>query len=294
MKHLQNPIIFIGTGRSGTTIVSEIISRHPHLAYPSNYNDKFPNSKNINLLRLLFDNPLWKIYGQKKQLNKTPFLNKYFFNPHEAYEMWDHITGKDIDFSKSFLLEDSLTEDRIHIIRDYFNAMVKLQNKKRLIFKITGPSRITFLSKIFPDAVFINLKRNRIPTISSFLKVKFWQTRGINKLWWTGAYDDNEQKWAKENASNGPLLTAFQLNKIDETTNSERHKIQPKYLEVHYEDFVANPEKILETIIEFTNLSPFNYKKYLKKVKIFNRNKKDSEYFSDEDLTMIYQIIENN
>ena len=57
-KKLQKPIIFIGTGRSGTTIISEIIDRHPDLAFPSNYQNRYPANPRVNLIRLLFDNSL--------------------------------------------------------------------------------------------------------------------------------------------------------------------------------------------------------------------------------------------
>jgi len=95
------------------------------------------------------------------------------------------------------------------------------------------------------------LKRNKIPTISSFLKVDFWKTRGIDKLWWIGAYNEKEQEWAMKNSKNAALITAFQLNKIDQITAFERKILQPRYLEVHYENFVANPIKEIKRIIDF-------------------------------------------
>ncbi len=290
-KRLQNPIIFIGTGRSGTTIISEIISRHKDLAYVSNYNQRYPKSRYINLVRLLFDNPFYKTDGQKKQLNKVSLINRFLFKPNEAYNMWDYLTGNDIDFSRDFLIHNSISDERIDFIRNYFDSMVKFQNKKRLVFKITGPSRITFLSKIFPDAVFINLKRNYIPTISSFLNVDFWKTRGIDKLWWFGVYNKKEEEWILKNAGNGALVTAFQLKKINEITELEVKEMQPKYLEVHYEDFVENPFKIIKRIIEFATLAPFNINRFLKKVKIYNRNKKDTDYFNEAELKELNKIL---
>ena len=62
---IDKPIIFVGTGRSGTTIISEIIMRHPSLAYPSNYNAKSYKYPIISVIRFLFINNFYKIYGQK-------------------------------------------------------------------------------------------------------------------------------------------------------------------------------------------------------------------------------------
>jgi hypothetical protein len=84
---IEKPIIFIGTGRSGTTVISGIIMRHRDLAFPSQYQNIFFMNPKINLVRNLFVNKFWKIYGQKKQLNKVSIINKYIFKPAEAYKM---------------------------------------------------------------------------------------------------------------------------------------------------------------------------------------------------------------
>ena len=228
--------------------------------------------------------------GQKTQLNGVFPLNKYIFNSAEAYTMWNYLIGDELDFSRGFLFEEDLSEERIEFIRSYFNKMVTFQNRNRLTCKITGPSRISFLLKIFPDAIFINIKRNLIPTISSFLKVHFWKSRA-NQLWWTGVYDKSEIEWATKNVDNPALLTAFQLKKIHEINELEVNKYQPKYLEIHYEDFVANPEQALKRIISFTELPSFDVAIHLKTIKIHNQNKKDTDYFSEDELRKIYPFI---
>jgi hypothetical protein len=205
--------------------------------------------------------------------------------------MWNYLVGENFNFSREFLIEEQLSEERIEFIRSYFNKMVRSQNRKRLAFKTTGPSRLAFLLQIFPDAIIINLKRNLIPTISSFLKVPFWQTRGANQLWWSGAYDKNEKEWAANNSENPSLLTAFQLKKIEQVTVMEVKKLKPKYLEISYEDFVADPKKELERIISFTELPSFDIDSHLGEIEIHNRNKKDSDYFKQDELEKIYRII---
>ncbi len=60
---LEKPIIIFGTGRSGTTVISDIIFRHEDLAWHSNYQELFPKFAVINYLRLVFDNSLWHIIG---------------------------------------------------------------------------------------------------------------------------------------------------------------------------------------------------------------------------------------
>ena len=289
---IEKPIIFIGTGRSGTTVISGIIMRHRDLAFPSQYQNTFFMNPKINLIRNFFDNKFWKIYGQKKQLNKVSILNKFIFRPSEAYKMWDYLTEDDIDFSRDFLLNKKETNEKINFIQNYFQKMIKYQNKKRLAFKITGPSRMEYLLSIFPDAYFIILKRKPIPTISSFLKVDFWKSLGFNRLWWTGAYSDEEKKWAKDNKDDSILLTTFQIKKIYEVTKLECKKCNPNYIEVNYEDFVKKPQEEIIRIIDFVNLEvDVACLNYLKENRIYNRNKPDSEYFSEEELEKINKIL---
>jgi len=289
---IEKPIIFIGTGRSGTTIISEIIMRHRDLAFPSNYQKKVFKNPKINLIRNFFDNKFWKIYGQKEQLNKVSIVNKYIFKPAEAYKMWDYLTGDDIDFLRGFLLNKKETKERISFINNYFQKMIKYQNKKRLAFKITGPSRMEYLLSIFPDAYFVILKRKPIPTINSFLKVNFWKSRGLNKLCWTGIYSDEEKNWVNDNKDDPILLTTFQIKKIYEVTKLECKKCNPNYIEVNYEDFVKKPQEEIIRILDFVNLEvDIACLNYLKENRIYNRNKPDLEYFSEEELEKINKIL---
>jgi len=289
---IKKPIIFIGTGRSGTTVISEIIMRHRELAFPSNFQQVFFMLPEINLLRNIFDNKLWRIYGQKKQLNKVNILNHLIFRQNEAYKMWKYITGDDTDFSRSFLVNKRETNKRTDYIHRYFWKMVKYQNRKRLTFKITGPSRMEYLLSIFPDAYFVILKRKPIPTISSFLKVNFWKTRGSKQLWWSGVYSEEEKKWANEHKGDPLWLTAFQIKKIVDITTMECKKCKPNFIEVNYEDFVKKPKDEILRILDFANLDIDNRCLiYLKESKIYNRNRPDSEYFSQSELEKIKYIF---
>lgn len=291
---LYKPIIFIGTGRSGTSIISEIIMRHSELAFPSQYQNKFPKTNSINYIRRLFDNKLWRIHGQKKQLNKVNFLNRYTFNAVEAFKMWNAITEDGINFSRDFLIDTSASESDKSNIRKYFIKMIRGQGKTRLSFKITGPSKIEYLSSIFPDAFFIRIIREPIPMISSFLKSPFWQSRGESRLWWTGPYSSGEKKWIRD-VGNPVAITAFQIKKILDITDIECEKIDPNIKTIKYADFVSNPKNIVKEILEFTELPHDKYCfDYFKSNKVYNRNKKDEEYFSKEDLQIIHDIFQKN
>lgn len=184
-KELDKPIIFIGNPRSGTSVISEIVMRNKVIGYPSQFQNRTLKRTNINYLRRLFDNSLWRIHGQKKQLNKVEFIGRYTFRSGENYPMWEAITEDHINFGRGFLLDTKASPENADYIREFFSKIVRKQGKKRLAIKITGPSRIGYLASIFPDAQFVYIRRNPIPTISSLLKVPFWKSLGYNRLWWS-------------------------------------------------------------------------------------------------------------
>lgn len=278
MKNISRPIIIIGSGRSGTTIISEILFRHEDLAWPSNYQEKFPSVPAINSVRSLFENKFWNLQGQKPQLNKVSRINKILFKPAEAYNFWEYLTGPEVDFSRGFLIEERPTEKDIKKIRKAFRKLVGYQSKKRLAFKITGPSRIGYLKAIFPDAIFINVVREPLSTINSWLNVDFWQDKGKHQLWWTGAYTEQEKEWANKNADKPELLAAMQYRKLMEMTEKEITEQKAHCLTIRYEDFVDDASTVINRILHFAELEPSKtVNNYLSGIKIYNQNKNEAK-----------------
>lgn len=257
---MNNPIIFIGTGRCGSTYISGAIFSHKDIAFPSNYTEKMPSFKGINLIRYLFDNNFWRVTTRG---GKDNLFSKLIFLPSEAYSMWRSILNNEIDFSRGFLLETRASENLISSVNEYFDSMVTLQGKSELGFKITGPGRIGFLLSLFPNARFIWVKRNLIPTVRSFMKVNFWKSRGYNKLWFTGGYSQDELKISEQIKNHPELITVFQLKKIEEITEYEFEKYNPKRMVINYEEFLLSPFDYIDRILEFLDLPPdedcYNY-----------------------------------
>lgn len=289
MNLINKPIIILGTGRSGTTLLSEVLFRHPALAFPSNYHEKFPEYPNIGIFRNLFDNPLYRLFGEKKQsINPVSFYNKLLFTPSEAWKMWDYLTLPTYSFSRGFLLNQSPEIDTIQKVTHYFNILIKSQFRERLAFKITGPSRIRFLHTIFPDAFYLFVKRNPVALIHSFLKVPFWQKQGMHKLWWEGAYSHEEVDLAESKSNDAIWMTCFQIKKILDVYEEEKKIVQGRIFEVNYEDFVNEPLIWLPQLLTMLDLekNPACFE-YFENHKIVKSNREDSSYFTKESLTLI-------
>jgi len=299
MKHeelLHKPIIIFGTGRSGTTIISDIIFQHEDLAWHNNFQELVPWTPLVNYLRRAFDNKRWRKIGMNTQNNKS-LLNWLCFRPIERYNFWEKITGPRIDFSRGFLLDTKATEKERKYIRGFFAKMVKYQKRKRLAFKITGPSRMEYMMSIFPDAVFVNVTREPLGTVRSWLEVNFWQDKGKTQLWWVGAYTPEEEAMAEKLSTEPALITAFQYKKLNETTAYEIEKMKPEIYEVRYEDFIKNPKVFIHDLMQKLHLKPSTLvEDYMARVPV--RNTKNSEerksYFTEEQKRKILEIVGDN
>jgi len=277
---LKRPIIFIGFPRSGTTIISETIFQHEALAWISNYQDRVPSSSAINLIRFFFQNRFWDVRGKKRQLNSVPLLNRYIFRPVEGYNFWDYLTGK--NFSRSFLYELKEVPEKVEEIRSFFDEMVRMQGRERIVMKLTGPPRLTYLHSIFPDACFIKIKRKPLPTLRSLLKVNFWdEGGGEHKLWWKGnVYKNKELDFIRSlDEHKAAFLAAIQYYKVDEVQKKEAELCNCRIYEVCYEEFISEPMFVIKEILNFVDLElSEGVNKYLKNNEIYNRNQRE-DYF---------------
>ena len=143
--------------------------------------------------------------------------------------------------------------------------------------KFTGPARLEYLTSIFPDALIVNVVREPVATVRSWLEVGFWQRMGIDKLWWRGAYTPEEIAYAETIKDKPALITALQYKKLMETTQQEIDSLGLNVYECRYEDFVKDPKTFIHKMMEFMQLPPSkNVDAYLDNMIVDNRNERQS------------------
>ncbi|CAN5747712.1 hypothetical protein BH10BAC2_BH10BAC2_06650 [soil metagenome] len=295
-KLLEKPIIIFGTGRSGTTVISDIILHHEDLAWHNNWQELLPKSATINYLRRAFDNGLWHITGMNTQNNKS-LINQVLFRPIERYDFWESITGKRIDFSRGFLLNETATEEERLQMRLHFAKMVKYQKRKRLAFKLTGPARMEYLLSVFPNAQFVQITREPVATVRSWLEIH-WSNQMTGQLWWEGAYTEQERIKAKELANDPALFVAFQYKKLMETTAYEINKLHPDVYTASYENFVKDPKQFIADMMAHLGLTQSKQMDaFMEKISVQNRNNRSAKSakteISEETKKKILEIVGN-
>ncbi len=133
-----------------------------------------------------------------------------------------------------------------------------MQGKKRFTAKLTGPARIGYLSEIFPDAEFVHVVRDSRAVVESLMRVPFWRQRDRHHTpaWEGGLRQEDLDCW-HELGDSPVALAAVQWRAVVERAREEAADTAPdRYVEVRYEDFVADPHRLLDEMYGFCGLSP--------------------------------------
>ncbi|MFO8054721.1 MAG: sulfotransferase [Bacteroidales bacterium] len=293
---VKSPIFVIGMGRSGTTLIGETIASHEKLGWFSNYMNKYTSFPEISLVNRVLDLPMIGRYLRGKKNQTKDFhglIRSYLPYSVEAYPIWKKYCGE--KFLWDYLLEQQATPVEKKKMRKLIQKVLLFQGKERFCTKITGPPRITYLKSIFPDACFVHVIRNPKATISSLLNVAFWKNKGgIEKPWWQNglskAYIDEWIKYDKSPVA----LAAVQWKQVVEYAWQESKKLAPgKYMEVHYEQFVKDPQKAIDHIFSRLRLPPsenaYRFINSIAQVKN-NMNKKYRQHLSSSEIQLIDEI----
>jgi len=271
-------------GRSGTTIIFEAFVSHPDLGYLSNYTNKFFRFPRLGLIHRAF-----LTHGQKKQGQKVAILNKIYPKPAEAYQTWEYLLGK--KFRDTFLKDISPIVNEINRVKHYVGKLFIWQNKKRFATKLTGPPRIMFLSKIFSDAIFIDIVRDPRAVIASLINVDFMKRKGLDKPYWKDSLTENHKKILDKYNKSPIALAALEWCSVCEQTAIEKRTSGPRYLKIKYEDFIENPNKILNKIYSFVNLRLFwKSTEYINKIQYKNMNYKYLNRLTKQEIKIIEDI----
>jgi omega-hydroxy-beta-dihydromenaquinone-9 sulfotransferase len=279
LKPIDRPIFITGLGRSGTTIIHTLLSKHAHVNWLSLLCGKFPSRPYLNrwLMRAL-DIPLVNIYL------------RWRFVPLENYGFWDlHYRGffnpcRDLFASD---VDPATTKS----LRKAFSQLVTAK-RNRLLIKITGVPRISFLHAIFPDAKFVHVTRDGRAVENSRMRTPFWTGwEGLN-LWAGEMPAHYREEWERHRHSFVALAGIEWKTHLDQMNELERNYPQINILKVKYEAFCADPIVQLREIAEFCELSwDTGFENHLKQQYVGSENSKWQQDLTQEQQAILEDVL---
>jgi hypothetical protein len=242
MTTITKPIIIVGTGRCGSTVLHRVLARHPRVMWLSGFCDRFPTRPSWNRRAVTaLDNSLVRaLVGHRVQ-------------PGECYDFWDkHAYG----FSEPCrdLVRTDVSARVKKQVRKAFGAMLT-PARDRLLIKITGWPRIGYLNEIFEDARFIHILRDGRAVASSLLHVNFWRGWYGPQGWRAGLLSPEDQAAWESHDRSFTALAGLEWRIQMRAMEAARRAVDPsRFLEVRYESFCEQPLETCRRVLEFAEL----------------------------------------
>ncbi|MEE4259199.1 MAG: sulfotransferase [Bacteroidales bacterium] len=266
------PIFIVAFWRSGTTLLHNLLCQNPEFAFVSTFQTVFPNHT--------LSNQWWLKHVA------SPFLPEYrpadkvkfeWENPQEeelalgnmqetSFYNFMYFPNDFKEYVEKGLLIDGLSDDELKTWEDAYCRLIKtaLINSGGNRFISKNPPnafRIKQFLKMFPDAKFINITRNKDEVIFSFKRFMIEVLKGT-------ALQDFEPDMIDKRTRE---LYALYLERY----NADKHLI-PKgnLVEIDYHEFVDHKIEGIKHVYESLNLDGFeaslpNIEQYLEETKDF-------------------------
>lgn len=277
----ESPIFIVGSGRSGTTILYNLLSLHPNLAWFSNYTDRFPRFPELAIIHKLLDLP-W--IGEKFKRNIVEQDARGFsIIPTEAGNIYHNYCG--FEHSKKSTEED-LDERQAQKFKTAIKKHLKMTGKERFLNKQTANTqRIELINSIFPDATYLHLIRDGRAVTRSLLNVNFWEEM---EFW---ERDGTPSELVNHSESTHLELAALHWKRNVEEILNHKYLFEGNYVEVKYKNLCSDTHSVIKNLLQFCDLYPRGDFIDLIPTNLPNMNYKWKEAFSEQQKAQLNRLI---
>jgi hypothetical protein len=246
-----------GTGRSGTTLVQETLSRHPATGFISGLDDKVPR---LNL-RGRHNGRLYRLGGQRPAGMRALAEGALFERgrmrvaPSEGYQLFDRHVMSGFSTPCRDLLAEDMTPYLEPRVVDFFASRERAQGCDVLVQHLTGWPRVGFLREALPDLKVVNVVRDGRAVANSWLQMGWWDGwKGPDKWIYGPLPAQLQQEW-EDHRRSFPVLAALAW-KMLMTAYEDARSLTPadQWLDVRYEDLLLDPVATCKQMLEFLGL----------------------------------------
>ncbi len=238
---VERPIFVIGCGRSGTTLLYDILCGHRSLAWFSNYTDRWPGVPQLAALSPAYS--ALRRRGLSLPRVPTPI-------PSEGYRIFDHCSPRGAADNNRPLTELDATATERQCLARIIEAHQRFAGGQRFINKNTrNTRRIRFLHELFPDALFVHVVRDPRATVASLLRVAFWPDL---RFWWRE--DRTASGLAEDGVAPETLAAELWTREVGPALRDKDVLDPASYWELRYEDLIVDPRGEVKSVLAFAGL----------------------------------------
>lgn len=239
-------VFVLGTGRCGSTLVHEVLARHPEVGFVSNVDDRLAS---LGLLGR------WNNAVYRRIPDRFTRKGRLRYAPSEAYRVLDAQVSPLLDQPFRDLTAADATPWLTDRFRTFFERRRVAQAKPVFLHKFTGWPRSGFVREALPAAKFVNVIRDGRAVANSWLQMPWWLGYGGPAQWhWGPLPDEYEQVWDSSGRSH-VILAGLGWNILMDAFDQARVLVPgTDWVDVRYEDVVAEPRKEIAGLLSFMGL----------------------------------------
>ena len=240
-------IFIIGTGRCGSTLVHELLARHPDVGFISNLEDRLP--------RLPPSAGRWNNPQNRRVPPPMTPKGRARFAPSEAYRMITLQVSSMLAEPVRDLVAADATPWLAKRLRAFFAERAAAQGQPIFLHKFTGWPRAGLLQAAFPDARFINVVRDGRAVANSWLQMRWWSGYQGPSKWYLGPLPEAYAHEFEASGGSFVLLAGLAWKLLMDAFERARAAVpSDQWLDVRIEDVDADPRGQVATMLRFVGL----------------------------------------
>jgi hypothetical protein len=232
----------IGTGRCGSTLVHEILARHPDNGFVTNLDDMGIRTSSRA------QNQAWR-----KLPAAVTTKGRFRFAPSEAYRaLAREVSPTLVDPVRDLVASDATPWLTQRMQTFVARRTARLQSEV-FLHKFTGWPRTGFLQACFPGCAVLEVVRDPRAVANSWLQMPWWHGHRGPGEWHFGPISPEQQEAWDRHSRSFPVLAALAWQKLTDASDRARSELpEQQWLTVRYEDIVAEPRDTFASL--FTHL----------------------------------------
>jgi Sulfotransferase family len=248
----------LGTGRCGSTLVTELIARHPRVGFVSNIDDKFGlldtkgrwNNGLFN--RSQERNPPLRSFKDRRRVVEPGRLR---VAPSEGWEVLERQVSPIFREPCRDLTAEDATPWLQKRIAEFFDSRMSAQRKPLFVHHLTGWPRSGLLRTVYPEARFVHVVRDGRAVVNSWLQTGWWDgCRGPDN-WYLGPLSHaDRQEWEHADRSFVVLAGLGWRILLDAIDEARELVPEDQWLDVRLEDLIENPRATTAEVLAFLGL----------------------------------------
>jgi len=237
----------LGSGRCGSTLIHDVLARHPEVGFVSNVDDR--------IRRPAFGGR-WNSAIYRRVPPTLTSKGRLRFAPSEGYRILaDQVSPAVVAPFRDLVAADA-TPWLAERLGTFFEEQARAQASPVFLHKFTGWPRAGFVDAALPEPRFVHIVRDGRAVANSLVQMPWWDGyRGPSGWSWGPLPSRYEVEWEASDRS-FPVLAGLEWKILIDAFDRARQAIPAsRWLEIRYEDVIADPRVRIEEILTFLGIA---------------------------------------